>query len=228
MDDVNRERGTIGNATTFLQLPSEIRNRILSHLDARSLIRLSCVSHGLRRLAFEPSLWRHVTWIHYDTPNNLQPSPSWVVAPLRMFSRLVERTPLRHECLQSFSIVYIDEDQVHTGRYEVARDLIEMTNDKVVNLLVLQFRYVYHCTTETAPASDLIPFFIPVHIGRHIIPFIPFPNLDERVDSFARTGYLYFAGEGPNNFEYFYLFINCCQAAFMMPMLPVFFCMMNN
>ena len=193
MDDVNRERGTIGNATTFLQLPSEIRNRILSHLDARSLIRLSCVSHGLRRLAFDPSLWRHVTCVHYDTPNNLQPSPSWVVAPLRMFSRLVERTPLRHECLQSFSIVYVDEDQVHTGRYEVARDLIEMTNDKVVDLLVLQFRYAYHCTTETAPTSGFLPYFIPAHISRWNILFIPFPNHKERMASALTHASLYMA-----------------------------------
>ena len=187
MVDFNKEQDMVQN-TSLLEFPVDILLQILSYLDAQSLIRLSAVSRRLYLLAYDRSLWRNVTLIYPELTSQFQ----WrnnVTQSLRYFSRLVERTPLRHECLRSFNIFCVRDDEEYIARYEVARDLIALSMDCFINLAIVQFRYVYHLTNESVAISGGNPFMLPPGTSRNDISSMPLPTPITRRQSMFNNQY---------------------------------------
>ena len=190
MVDFNKEQDMVQNTSSVLEFPVEVLLQILSHLDAQSLIRLSAVSRRLRILAYDRSLWRNVTLIYPELTSQFQ-WPEQAIQSLRYFSRLVERTPLRYECLRSFnmSCVRDHDDEEHIARYEVARDLMVLSMDCFINLAIVQFRYVYHLTNESVTISGGNPFLLPPGTSRNDISSMPMPTPITRRQSMSDNQY---------------------------------------
>ena len=188
MDNVNRRQAVIPNLKGLLQFPDEILLQILLNLDAWSLVRVSAVSQRLHSLAYNRSLWRHVTCIYRTPAVNFQ-WEAHIWRTLRLYSRLVEQTPLRHECLRSFSILFSYRGNSHIGRYEVAKDLMVLTTFSVINLALAQFRYAYHLTTDSFTTSGGLPCLLPPGTTSNEISSMSMPTLVDRLRSTFKNRY---------------------------------------
>ncbi|KAF1919079.1 WD40-repeat-containing domain protein [Ampelomyces quisqualis] len=59
----------------FERLPAELATAVLSNLDAKSLVSAECVSHGWKKLATSPHVWRNVFLRQYEPEVHVSPAP---------------------------------------------------------------------------------------------------------------------------------------------------------
>ena len=190
MVDFNKEQDMVQNTSSVLEFPVEILLQILSYLDAQSLIRLSAMSRRLRILAYDRSLWRNVTLI-YPMPTIQCQYRDYFTHLLIYFSRLIERTPLRYECLRSVSIFCVRYEQEYIATYEVARDLMFLTRNISINVDLVYFRYVYHMITGSLTTSGGHPYLLHPDTSRNDLFAITMPTPDDRYSSMVNNQYLF-------------------------------------